>query len=322
MKFQSIASALILLLSTQVTAFAPTLRHSPSDASRVCSAGTAIIRTNRGTSIGTDNGTGTGTGTRLFGYTQNKKLYLDDGHRLAYDLYTCNSDDGVIFLPNLSDGRFSTASNNVEDWCERNNSNYICADWFGRGGSSGKLMEATVSRWTSDTIALMDEACPVSKAVFVGKGVGLWVAVLVALKRPDLVRGIVGLGGDPDFTEDLLWAGLPEETKAAIMENGFMEVEWGGKGKVYPITSSLIEDGRKNLVLRGGPKSLDITCPVRLLHSLEDEEVPPSTSLKLAEAIKSNNVVVFLNKYGMSTPYRALKQVMDFSREIKAQDFS
>ena len=128
------------------------------------------------------------TQTQLFAFTQNKKLYLDDGHRLAYDIYRCNSEDLVVFLPNLSDGRFSTASSNVEDWCERNRSNFICADWFGRGGSSGKLMDATISRWTGDTIALMDEVSPVSKAVFVGKGVGLWVAVLVALKRPDLVR--------------------------------------------------------------------------------------------------------------------------------------
>jgi len=267
--------------------------------------------------------------TVLFGWQRNKKLYLDDGHKLAYDVYSTNSNDLVVYLPNLADGRFSTTSNNVEDWCERNKSNYICADWFGRGGSSGKLMDATLTRWTNDIIALLDYAAPNvrggaggTKAVFVGNGVGVWVTVLVALKRPDLVRGIVGLGGDPDFTEDLLWKNLPEETKDKIMTEGFMEVPWGGKSAVYPITSSLIEDGRKNLVLRGGRGSLDITCPIRLLHSLDDEEVPPSTSLKLAECVKSDNCVIFLNKFGVSTPYRALTQVMDFSKGIATEHFS
>ncbi len=65
-------------------------------------------------------------------------------------------------------------------------------------------MEATLTRWTNDTIAFLNEHMPDvkggiggAKAVLVGSGVGVWVAVLVAMKRPDLVRGIVGIGGDP-----------------------------------------------------------------------------------------------------------------------------
>jgi pimeloyl-ACP methyl ester carboxylesterase len=65
-------------------------------------------------------------------------------------------------------------------------------------------MEATLSRWTNDTITFLNEHMPDvkggiggAKAVLVGSGVGVWVAVLVAMKRPDLVRGIVGIGGDP-----------------------------------------------------------------------------------------------------------------------------
>lgn len=289
----------------------------------------SFIQSNVSTNyVGADRTTASSK-TTLFGWQRNKKLYLDDGHKLAYDIYSINSNDLVVYLPNLADERFSTTSNNVEDWCERNKSNYVCADWFGRGGSSGKLMDATLTRWTNDIISLLDYAAPNvrggaggTKAVFVGNGVGVWVTVLVALKRPDLVRGIVGLGGDPDFTEDLLWKNLPDETKDKIMTEGFMEVPWGGNNAVYPITSSLIEDGRQNLVLRGGRGSLDITCPIRLLHCLDDEEVPPSTSLKLAECVKSNNCVIFLNKFGVSTPYRAMTQVMDFSKGIATEHFS
>jgi len=137
------------------------------------------------------------------------------------------------------------------------------------------------------------------------------VAVLVALKRPDLVKGIVGLGVDPDFTEDLLWKELPQDTKDEIMTAGFKEIEWGAKKEVYPITRGLIEDGRKNLVLRGGPKSLPISCPVRLIHSLSDVEVPATTSLRLAECIAGDNVVVNVPKFGLGTPYSAIKQCFE-----------
>ena len=208
-------------------------------------------------------------------------------------------------LNNLADGKRNEKSSAVFEYCRKNNRNFLCFDWFGRGESTGKLMEATITRWTNDTIHFLEnEAEHVRggiagvKAVLVGVGVGGWVAVLVALRRPDLVRGIVGLSADPDFTEDLLWKQLPEEEKDAIMKEGFREVKWGGRQEVYPITSSLIEDGRQNLVLRGGKDSLEIMCPIRLIHSLEDEEVPYSTPLRLADAIVTNNIRIIMPKVG------------------------
>jgi len=168
-------------------------------------------------------------------------------------------------------------------------------------------MEATLTRWTKDTIDFLDGVVPKTsskkfsntrRAVFVGSGVGAWVSMLVARERPDLVRGFVGLSADPDFTEDLLWAQLPEEVKDAIMREGFKEVKWGGRSEVYPITSSLIEDGRKNLVLRGGPQSFQIDCPVRLIHSLEDEEVPVTVPLKIAQTVTTLNCEVIMPKIG------------------------
>jgi len=162
-------------------------------------------------------------------------------------------------------------------------------------------MDATLTRWKNDTIDFLEGAQPPgqpNKAVLVGCGAGAWVAILLALARPDLVRGFIGLSADPDFTEDLLWAQLPEEEKEAIMREGFREVKWGGREEVYPITSSLIEDGRENLVLRGGPSSLDIQCPVRLIHSLDDEEVPVSVPMHLAECLKTPNVEVIVPKLG------------------------
>lgn len=244
---------------------------------------------------------------RESGYYENRIHKLPDGHQLGFDEYYVknNENDLVICLNNLADFKINDKSSAVFEYCRKNNRNFLSFDWFGRGESTGKLMEATISRWTKDTIHVIEkEAEHVKggiagvKAVLVGVGVGGWVAVLVALQRPDLVRGIVGLSADPDFTEDLLWNQLPEEEKIAIMKEGFREVKWGGREEVYPITSTLIEDGRKNLVLRGGKDSLEIMCPVRLIHSLEDEEVPYTVPLKLAEAIQTNNIRVIMPKAG------------------------
>ena len=46
----------------------------------------------------------------------------------------------------------------------------------------------------------------------------------------------------------------------------------------YPITRHLIEDGRRNLVLRA---PLSLPFPVRLLHGTADTDVPVATALRL-----------------------------------------
>jgi pimeloyl-ACP methyl ester carboxylesterase len=89
------------------------------------------------------------------------------------------------------------------------------------------------------------------KVILVGHGMGAWISFLIAMKRPDLVSGIVGLSADPDFTEELLWKTLSEEVKTRIMDEGEAQVSWGKEN--YKITRNLIVDARNNLLLAGGP---------------------------------------------------------------------
>jgi pimeloyl-ACP methyl ester carboxylesterase len=102
------------------------------------------------------------------------------------------------------------------------------------------------------------------------------------------------MAADPDFTEELLWKKLSEDIKTKIMTEGVATIDWG-KEK-YPISKNLIEDGRKNLLLGGGPGSLNIFCPVRLIHSLNDEEVPYKLALQLVENIQGTDASVTLLK--------------------------
>ena len=132
------------------------------------------------------------------------------------------------------------------------------------------------------------------KVVLVGHGVGTWISILIACKRPDLVSGIVGLSADPDFTENLLWTQLDEEVKNKIMTEGVAEITWGNDK--YPISRNLIEDGRKNLLLTGDVGSIPVSCPVRLVHAMNDEEVPYDIAIKLAENCAARDASVCLVK--------------------------
>ena len=124
---------------------------------------------------------------------------------------------------------------------------------------------------------------------------GGWIMLLAALARPERVCGLVGVAAAPDFTEDLIWNRLSDEAKKMVERDGqwFRPSAYNEEG--YPVTLRLIEEGRDHLLLRG---PIDIRCPVRLIHGVEDEDVPWEVSRRLSEALRSRDVTATLVKGG------------------------
>ena len=65
----------------------------------------------------------------------------------------------------------------------------------------------------------------------------------------------------------------------------------------YPITMTLIEEARA-ITCSWGANRFRSTCPVRLIHGLEDADVPWETSQRLAASLRSDDVEVILVKNG------------------------
>jgi alpha-beta hydrolase superfamily lysophospholipase len=80
-----------------------------------------------------------------------------------------------------------------------------------------------------------------------------------------------------------------------MQREGVVNVQSEYDEEPYPISHHLIEDGRKNLMLRA---SIPISCPVRLVHGQKDTSVPWGTSMRLAEKITGEDVGVILVKNG------------------------
>jgi esterase/lipase len=62
-----------------------------------------------------------------------------------------------------------------------------------------------------------------------------------------------------------------------------------------PVTLKLIEEARQHLLLRAPMK---ISCPVRLLQGMQDNEVPWQHALRITEKITQDDVRVTLIKDG------------------------
>jgi len=182
----------------------------------------------------------------------------------------------------------------LDEWAGAGGHAFLRFDYRGHGESSGAFTDGTVGRWRDDALLALDAASE-GPMVLVGSSMGAWIALLVALARPQRVRGLVLVAPAVDFTEELIWNRLPEDARAALERDGVCLRPSDYTDEPDRITHRLIEEGRDHLLL-GGP--IPFHGPVRILHGLADETVPWRHGLRAAEALASADVTVTLVKGG------------------------
>ena len=177
--------------------------------------------------------------------------------------------------------------------------NYVRYDHFAHGASSGDWREATIGRWREDVIALIDSL--EGPVVPVGSSMGGWVALLLALARPERLAGLVLVNPAPDFTEDLMWPGLADHERQAILREGETLVAEEGLGK-YVLTRRMFEEARTWLLL---DRAIRIEAPVHILQGRADDVVPWRHAAALVERLTGADVTLDLIDGGdhrLSTP--------------------
>ena len=224
-------------------------------------------------------------------------LVLADGTRLAYRRIPAAAADarpGVVFLSGFASDMTGAKGAALEAWAQRRGQALLRFDYSGHGQSSGAFRDGTIGRWTDDALAALDRLTH-GPQVLVGSSMGGWIALLAARARPQRVAGLVGIAAAPDFTEDLMWAQMQAETRSRLMTEGVILQPSQYQDAPMEITRTLIEDGRRHLLLRD---PIDVRCPVRLLHGMADRDVPWNTSARLAERLRATDVTLTLIKDG------------------------
>lgn len=197
----------------------------------------------------------------------------------------------VVFLPGYRSDMTGDKAKFLITLCADRGQALLLFDYSGHGASSGAFTDGTIGQWAADALAVIDRLTD-GPVVLAGSSMGGWIALLAALARPDRVAGLVGIAAAPDFTERLMWASMMPAERAVLERDGVLHVP-SAYGEPTPITRTLIEDGRRHVLLDG---PIPITCPVRLLHGQADPDVPWETALTLAAQITSTDVQVHLVK--------------------------
>lgn len=217
---------------------------------------------------------------------------IRDGATIAFRR-TAGDGPGVVFLGGYKSDMTGTKAMALEAHCRARGRAFVRFDYQGHGASSGRFEDGTIGLWAGDAVEVLDRLTE-GPQILVGSSMGGWLMLLAALARKERIAGLVGIAAAPDFTEDLIWAGLDEAARARLEAEGAIR-EPSEYGEPYVYTRALVEDGRRHLLLRG---KIPLGCPARLLHGMRDPDVPWRTSLRLAEALAGDDVRVTLVKDG------------------------
>ncbi|MDD9331541.1 MAG: alpha/beta hydrolase [Wolbachia sp.] len=220
------------------------------------------------------------------------KLFDESNNYIAYQKLP-GKKASIVFFGGFASNMSGTKATAIRKFCQKNDIALTLFDYFGHGDSSGNFTDHTISDWHKNCVRVVNELTS-DKQIIIGSSMGGWLMLLTALQLPKKVAVLIGISSAPDFTEDLIFKQLSNKQKEELDYSGVIDFTSDhDKNCTYKITKNLVEDGRKNLLLN---KEIDINCPVRLLHSTNDKDVPYQTSLNLAEKIKSTDVEVHLVK--------------------------
>ena len=206
-------------------------------------------------------------------------MYLEtpQRRRLAYHK-TEGTGPCVVFLGGLKSDMMGTKAVFLEDWAKREGRAFLRFDYSGHGESSGAFTDGCIGDWAEDTLAAV-EALTDGPILPVGSSMGGWQSLLLVRALPARIAGLVTIAAAPDFTEDGYWASFTEAQKKTLAETGQVELP-SDYMEPYIITRRMIEDGRKQLVLRD---PLHLPFPTRFLQGTADTAVSVATAVRLLE---------------------------------------
>jgi pimeloyl-ACP methyl ester carboxylesterase len=213
--------------------------------------------------------------------------------RIAYER-TAGREPGVMFCGGFMSDMTGSKATTLAAHCAAQGRAFVRFDYSGHGASDGRFVDGTIGLWRDQALAVLD-TLTTGPQVIVGSSMGGWIALLLALARPERARGLVLLAPAPDFTQAIWEDELTADERARLLADGHIERPSDYSAEPYVITRQLIEDGRRHLLL-GQP--IDIRCPVRILHGMRDSDVAWQRSITLVERLSGADVTLTLLKSG------------------------
>ena len=197
----------------------------------------------------------------------------------------------MVFLPGYMSDMAGSKATAIFDLCAATGRECLLLDYSGCGESRGDFADGSLSRWQEEVCALIDAHVECDRIVVAGSSMGGWLMLSVGQTLGGQLAGLVGLAPAPDFTD---W-GRSDADKAQLLAGETIYDENPYGPEPTPLHPGFFSDGQAQLLLGS---EIPLTAPARLIHGQRDPDVPWDISLRLAAALRSDDVQVTLVKDG------------------------
>jgi len=190
----------------------------------------------------------------------------------------------LLFLPGYASDMEGAKALAIDAFAGERDLGCLRFDYSGTGSSAGDFADGTLAQWLDEALAVADRLSD-GPLILVGSSMGGWVALHLALRRPDRVVALVGIAAAPDFTD---W-GFDAGQRETIISDGMI-----GPAE-HRIHRAFWESGQE---LRLLDSPIPISCPVRLIHGENDRDVPLDIAFRLMGKLGSADVQLIVIKDG------------------------
>lgn len=159
----------------------------------------------------------------------------------------------------------------LREFCCQNNLPFLSFDYAGCGESSGDLPLWSTDIWLQNVLDLIDMVMD-QPMIFIGNSMGSYFMLMAGLLRPKKVHSLIGLAsGFGSFYQKTQRTSIHVE--GCTLEIGF------DKARGHYIN-----------------QDIQIDCPVRLIHGLNDDVVSYHSVFNIAKSVRSSDVQITLLK--------------------------
>ncbi len=214
-----------------------------------------------------------------------------------------SEEPGLVWLPGLNSTMVSNKVSALQKWAVQTNRSMLRFDYSGHGASEGKFTDGTIGQWLGESLAILREVAR-GPQILVGSSMGGWLVLLILraiVNEERIVQNLCPIEGAVliapawDMTETLMWNEFSDDARKAIETQGFFERSSRYYDGPYTITRQLIEEGRKHLI---GEDKFTPPCPVRIIHGIEDPDVPWRHANALTQTLLGENIMLSLIQDG------------------------
>ncbi|KAK7076410.1 Mycophenolic acid acyl-glucuronide esterase, mitochondrial [Halocaridina rubra] len=206
---------------------------------------------------------------------------------------------GIIYIPGFMSHKSGIKSATLSQFCLKYGFPYVRYDPSGLGESEGvHVTETLFSMWVQDAKEILLRATDGPQLV-VGSSMGGWISCLLAEKHPEKIEKILFIAPGINFHvryDKVLRSQLDAKSLQKYEEGGVVSLYNPDYGS-FPLRRAQFDDMAK-LALSLEPGAVNVNCPIRILHGVQDKDVPFKESLELLKALKSTDVRLIYLKDG------------------------